>query len=132
MALSPEPVSMRTIEPYVDPVPLCEPTTTTVKVDPITGQYSWQDAAILVPHEALRVELLRVARVLPHVEKDVEKDAAKRWRVQRLFSYYSDVLMPFLEDHHDTEEKIVGPHYEALGDGSWKVNAHFIQSMWSS
>jgi hypothetical protein len=109
------------IVPYVDPIPLSMPTTTVIKVDAATGQFSPFDAAILLPHEPLRVEFLRFTRVLPHVAKDIGKNKEGRWRLRRLTEYYWDLLLPFLEDHHTTEEEIVAPHYKALGDNSLEV-----------
>ena len=57
---------------YVDPVPLDGPTSTVVRVDPETGGFAWEDAVLLLPHEGLRVAMLRIDRDMPFLARDLD------------------------------------------------------------
>ena len=102
---------------YVDPVPLDGPTSTVVRVDPKTGGFAWEDAVLLLPHEGLRVAMLRIDRVMPFLARDLDlPDGASHWRFGRLSEYVRHVFTPFVIEHHDIEEHVISPHYAALGD----------------
>ena len=108
---------------FVDPLPLRAPLSTTVQADADTGKIPWHKALMLIPHEFIRVEMLRVTRVIKFLTKDCALPPAKRWRVRRFHAYMAEWFRPMIIDHHETEEHICVPHVEALGEDLTKLES---------
>ena len=108
---------------FVDPLPLRAPLSTTVQADADTGKIPWHKALMLIPHEFIRVEMLRVTRVIRFLTKDCALPPAKRWRVRRFHAYMAEWFRPMIIDHHETEEHICVPHVEALGEDLTKLES---------
>ena len=106
---------------FVDPVPLRAPLSTAVRADPATGKIPWNEALLLIPHEFIRVEMLRVTRVVQFLARDCALPPAERWRVRRFHAYMAEWFRPMIIDHHETEEQICAPHVEALGEDLTKL-----------
>jgi hypothetical protein len=108
---------------YVDPVPLRAPLSTAVQADPATGKIPWNEALMLIPHEFIRVEMLRVTRVVQFLACDCALPPGKRWRVQRFHTYMIGWFRPMIIDHHEVEERICVPHVQALGEDLSKLES---------
>ena len=71
---------------------------------------------MLIPHEMIRVEMLRVTRTIHFLTLDCYLLAGKRWRLTRFNDYINGFLKDLIHEHHEIEEKILVPHYAALGE----------------
>jgi iron-sulfur cluster repair protein YtfE (RIC family) len=70
-----------------------------------TGSKLWNEASLLVPHEVIRNDIIRLWRaVSPENFKPVEP-----WKVDNWFKYYTEYFYTGVHQHHDLEEKIYVP-----------------------
>lgn len=79
------------------------------KVD--SGDYPWQVADWMIPHEAIRRDFIRAAYALERMDV-----IARPWQAHAFKSWMVDFLFTAVHTHHDTEETIVGPYWIALGE----------------
>ena len=95
---------------YKDPLPLSalHPTSRVIKIE--GDDWTFDQEAYLIPHEALRVATERVARAL--VFYNPEKCP---WKTERVRAYLLDYYLPAVHEHHDNEELIFLPFYTKLG-----------------
>ena len=104
------------LKPYIDPLPLKIPTSTVVQVTPDKPLFWWNEAIMLIPHEMIRVEMLRVTRTINYLSLDCHLLAGTRWRLSRFNDYINGFLKDMIHEHHEIEEKILVHHYAALGE----------------
>jgi hypothetical protein len=89
---------------YVDPLPYPAGTGLySVAVAPSAdGSYPYHSRALLIPHEGLRIELLRFQRIV-----DVVDPVAHPWKIRLLKEWFEGFLLPVVHDHHDNEGTLV-------------------------
>ena len=80
---------------------------TTTVCPPVNGESPYYERALLVPHEALRFNLLLLERAVQPQYLQV----SRQWKVKRVSRWYRERFLPFLHDHHDIEENIIFPRY---------------------
>ena len=81
---------------------------TTTVCPPINGESPYYERAFLIPHEALRFNLLLLERSVQPQYFQV----SRQWKIKRVSHWYHQHFVHFLHDHHDVEEQIVFPHYK--------------------
>ncbi len=84
-------------------------TSTAIKPSEI-GEYSFADATLLIPHEALRREFIRGTNALKTFDL-----VAHPWKIHCFYEWYAKFFLPSVKEHHDIEEKIFFPFYLKLG-----------------
>jgi len=84
--------------------------TSTVVKQSDDNNYSQSQCHLLIPHEALRRELLRAEKAV--VNMDIVKHP---WHIKAFMKWYEEFFVPFVHDHHDNEEKISFPFWVKLG-----------------
>jgi hypothetical protein len=77
---------------------------------PADGKLDHGDMALLVPHEAVRIMTERTARVLAFYNPEKHP-----WKAKRLQTWFQEIYIPIIHEHHDAEEKIFFPFFKALG-----------------
>jgi len=73
--------------------------------------YAWEQKEWLIPHEPIRREMLRAERAL-----ELMDNVQHEWHIKAFFKWYSEFFSLAIHFHHDNEEKIVGPYFQALGE----------------
>eukprot|EP00405_Crypthecodinium_cohnii_P023169 CAMPEP_0206469412 /NCGR_PEP_ID=MMETSP0324_2-20121206/30263_1 /ASSEMBLY_ACC=CAM_ASM_000836 /TAXON_ID=2866 /ORGANISM="Crypthecodinium cohnii, Strain Seligo" /LENGTH=525 /DNA_ID=CAMNT_0053943163 /DNA_START=37 /DNA_END=1614 /DNA_ORIENTATION=+ len=71
---------------------------------------TWQDEAILIPHECIRWWDKELREVL----KTFDATPGNEWKIEALFTYIVDYFASCVHHHHDSEEKIYNPWIEAI------------------
>jgi len=69
----------------------------------------WADASLLVPHEALRMEMNCMIKSVDKLSELSKSNAMQSWQVVYFCEWYLDVFAPFCHEHHDVEEEIYFP-----------------------
>jgi hypothetical protein len=95
---------------YEDPCPLKPLCPLSPIIKPTNGEYDFADVTLLVPHEAIRVLTERTARALAFYDPERHP-----WKAKRLQSWLDKAYIPFIQEHHDNEEKIFFPFFHKLG-----------------
>ena len=72
--------------------------------------YTYDQQAVLFPHEPIRRELIRGQKALEFL--DVVKYP---WKAKYLQTWLADMLIPVILDHHDAEETHMTPFYAKKG-----------------
>lgn len=72
--------------------------------------YNYAQQAVLFPHEPIRRELERGQKALESIDV-----AAHPWKAQYVHVWLVELLIPMILDHHDSEEKHMGPFYKQRG-----------------
>eukprot|EP01031_Cornospumella_fuschlensis_P041207 gene41207-50284_t len=75
------------------------------------GNYAFHLREFLLPHEALRREMDRAKRAL----SNMTNIAGEPWKVEAFGKWFIEYFAPAVHEHHDMEEKVVGPFYQNLG-----------------
>lgn len=99
----PPPPGSRIRDP-LDELVMGVPTSRTIRAGE-DGHIAWYDRTLLVPHEMLRVEMLRLQRML----RPEYFDPTVSWKVDLLFSYWQTYFVEVVHGHHDIEETIFFP-----------------------
>jgi len=81
---------------------------TTTVCPPINGESPFYERSFLIPHEALRFDLLLLERAV----QPQYFQATRQWKVKRISHWYHTFFLPLLHHHHDIEEKIIFPRYK--------------------
>lgn len=84
-------------------------TSTAIAPSP-TGQYEYEEKALLVPHEALRREIARLVAAAAQFDPWVHP-----WKAHYMHQWISQFFVVVVHDHHDIEEQIMFPYYRDLG-----------------
>jgi len=74
------------------------------------GNYQFDEAFFLIPHELIRREMIRFESTLEHFNPHTNP-----WKIACLHKYYVEFFYPFIHEHHDVEEKMLFPYYKKLG-----------------
>jgi hypothetical protein len=74
------------------------------------GKIDHADMALLLPHEAVRIMTERTSRVLAFYNPEKHP-----WKIKRMQTWFQDIYIPIIHEHHDAEEKIFFPFFKALG-----------------
>jgi hemerythrin superfamily protein len=74
------------------------------------NNYSQSQCHLLIPHEAIRRELLRAEKAV--LNMDIVKHP---WHIKAFLKWYLTCFVPFIHDHHNNEEKISFPFWNKLG-----------------
>lgn len=74
------------------------------------GFYPFQIKCLLIPHEALRREMIRGLQAA-----DCFDPAVHPWKAYCFNEWLNKFFIPTVQDHHDIEEKIFFPFYLELG-----------------
>lgn len=74
------------------------------------GSYSFEHAAFLVPHEAIRRELMKAANALESFDC-----SGNPWMAGLLKEWVEDFFVPLVNAHHCLEDSIFFPLYYQLG-----------------
>lgn len=85
--------------------------TSTAVTKPANGHYQDHDSHLLIPHEAIRRDILRAEHSLKHM--DVVKYP---WHIVNFYRWISEYFFLAVHFHHDMEEKVLGPYYQKLGE----------------
>ena len=92
---------------YMDPRPVQGISSTVI----LTGaKLDYADEAFLIPHEAIRCEMLTFTRLLPYLNFDVHP-----WKAHYVKEWLVKFFIPAVHEHHDLEEHLVFPEYTKLG-----------------
>ena len=70
----------------------------------------YADEAFLLPHEAIRCEMLTFSRLLPYLNFEVHP-----WKAHFVKEWLLKFFIPAIHEHHDLEEHLVFPEYAKLG-----------------
>ena len=92
---------------YMDPRPV-NGISSTVILPGTTIDYA--EEAFLIPHEAIRCEMLTFTRLLPYLNFDVHP-----WKAHYVREWLVKFFIPAVHEHHDLEEHLVFPYYAKLG-----------------
>ncbi|CEM06729.1 unnamed protein product [Vitrella brassicaformis CCMP3155] len=65
----------------------------------------YADMSMLIPHEALRRELLEMSSCVPYLKAE----ASHLWKMKLFFRWYRTYFYPIIHGHHANEEKIFFP-----------------------
>ncbi|CAJ1945200.1 unnamed protein product [Cylindrotheca closterium] len=76
----------------------------------------WADASLLVPHEALRMEMNCMIQSVDKLSELTKSNTMQSWQVVYFCEWYLDVFAPFCHEHHDVEEKIYFPWLQTRAD----------------
>jgi hypothetical protein len=97
---------------FVDAYPLDRPTVMSALAEKVSaGTTDYADEAVLFPHEALRMEMLRVQRTLPYFNPE-----RCPWKANYLQSWVDNFFAPIVRQQFDTSKNI---YYDAyLKNGS--------------
>lgn len=74
------------------------------------GEYSYAEAGLLVPHEALRREFIRGENAFKSFDL-----LTHPWKIHCFNEWYQKFFLPTIKEHHDLEEKIFFPFFLKLG-----------------
>jgi hemerythrin superfamily protein len=74
-----------------------------------SGDYTYYESGMLIPHEAIRLQFARAAKALENLDCNAHMWKAERWNEWIIF------FIAMIHSHHDHEEHIFFPHYTALG-----------------
>jgi hypothetical protein len=74
------------------------------------GYYSYDQLSFLFPHEPIRYEMNRAKNAIEKMNLEQHP-----WKGYYLNVWLREFLIPVIEDHHESEEKIFDPSYEVLG-----------------
>lgn len=74
------------------------------------GNYTYNQMGILIPHEALRREMSRARSALEKFDP-----VANPWQALYAKIWFKEFFIGMIHEHHDVEEKIVGPEMTKLG-----------------
>ena len=65
----------------------------------------WYDRHLLIPHEAIRYDMLLMERIL----QPQYFQPTRTWKVKRFFSWYHTYFLTPVHHHHEAEEKLYFP-----------------------
>ena len=68
------------------------------------------EQAFLIPHEAIRCEMLTFSRLLPYLNFEVQP-----WKAHFVNEWLTKFFIPAVHEHHDLEEHLFFPEYTKLG-----------------
>lgn len=74
-----------------------------------TGDFSFEDIALLAPHEAIRRETIRAMSAIECL--DIDRNP---WKARSFAIWFRDFYIQCIKDHHDNEENIMFPFYRKL------------------
>jgi len=74
-----------------------------------SGSYSFDEIALLAPHEAIRRETIRAEWAIQCL--DIESNP---WKARNFAVWVREFYAECIKDHHDNEEKIMFPFYRKL------------------
>ncbi|KAL3927800.1 MAG: hypothetical protein SGBAC_012925, partial [Bacillariaceae sp.] len=69
----------------------------------------WADASLLVPHEALRMEMNCMIKSVDKLSELAKQTTMQEWQVVYFCEWYLDVFAPFCHEHHEVEEEVYFP-----------------------
>jgi len=92
---------------YCDPRPVKGISSTAILPG---AKIDYADEAFLIPHEAIRCEMLTFTRLLPYLNFDVHP-----WKAHFVKEWLVKFFIPAVHEHHDLEEHLVFPEYTKLG-----------------
>jgi hypothetical protein len=72
--------------------------------------YNYDQQAVLFPHEPIRREMERGLRGLESIDL-----TAHSWKANYIHVWLIELFIPMILDHHDSEEKHMGPFYITRG-----------------
>jgi len=82
---------------------------TTTVIPPVNGESPYYERAYLIPHEALRFDMLLLERAIQPQYFQTDR----HWKIKRVCNWYHKFFLPFLHHHHEIEETIIFPRYRA-------------------
>mmetsp|Transcript_15202 Transcript_15202/g.16487 ORF Transcript_15202/g.16487 Transcript_15202/m.16487 type:complete len:285 (+) Transcript_15202:100-954(+) len=75
-----------------------------------TGNYSFHEKSLLIPHETLRREMIYGQKALEHYDP-----TSHPWKALCFHTWLMEFLFPAIHGHHELEENVFFDYYKKLG-----------------